>query len=129
MALPATLARFTDNGAVTSVAKFIYPGGAGYIPVNVALICFFNYFYTFLQLDPKDVAEQLKRQGASIPGVRPGKNTREYITRVLERGYPCLVPSFRFPCVDTGRSRETHRVANLQRFRRDEFVDSRRRGH
>jgi preprotein translocase SecY subunit len=85
MALPATLARFTDNGAVTSVAKFIYPGGAGYIPVNVALICFFNYFYTFLQLDPKDVAEQLKRQGASIPGVRPGKNTREYITRVLER--------------------------------------------
>jgi protein transport protein SEC61 subunit alpha len=85
MALPATLARFTDNGAVMSVAKFIYPGGVGYIPVNVALICFFNYFYTFLQLDPKDVAEQLKKQGASIPGVRPGKNTREYITRVLER--------------------------------------------
>ena len=81
MALPATLARFTDNGAVTSVAKFIYPGGAGYIPVNVALICFFNYFYTFLQLDPKDVAEQLKRQGASIPRVFDRVKTRESTLR------------------------------------------------
>lgn len=86
LALPATLTRFTDNGAVVGVARFLSPGGgAGYVPVNVALICFFNYFYTFLQLEPKDVAEQLKRQGASIPGVRPGAATRDYITRVLER--------------------------------------------
>ena len=73
LALPATLTRFTDNGAVLGVARFLSPGGgAGYVPVNVAMICFFNYFYTFLQLEPKDVADQLKRQGASIPGVRPG---------------------------------------------------------
>jgi protein transport protein SEC61 subunit alpha len=86
LALPATLTRFTDNSAVVGVARFLSPGGgAGYVPVNVALICFFNYFYTFLQLEPKDVAEQLKRQGASIPGVRPGAATRDYITRVLER--------------------------------------------
>ena len=63
----------------------MYPGGVAYVPVNIALICFFNYFYTFLQLEPKDVAEQLKRQGASIPGVRPGAATSGYITRVLER--------------------------------------------
>ncbi len=86
LALPATLTRFTDNGAVLGVARFLSPGGgAGYVPVNVAMICFFNYFYTFLQLEPKDVADQLKRQGASIPGVRPGAATRDYITRVLER--------------------------------------------
>lgn len=86
LALPATLTRFTDNGAVMGVAKFLSPGGgAGYVPVNVAMICFFNYFYTFLQLEPKDVADQLKRQGASIPGVRPGAATRDYITRCLER--------------------------------------------
>ena len=85
LALPATLARFAPNPVLIGAAKAVYPGGAAYVPVNIALICFFNYFYTFLQLEPKDVAEQLKRQGASIPGVRPGATTRDYITRVLER--------------------------------------------
>ena len=83
LALPATIARFAPNPVIIGAAKAVYPGGAAYVPVNIALICFFNYFYTFLQLEPKDVAEQLKRQGASIPGVRPGATTRDYITRVL----------------------------------------------
>lgn len=48
----------------------------------VAFIGFFNYYYTFLQLDPADVSDQLKRQGASIPLVRPGKATATYITTV-----------------------------------------------
>ena len=85
LALPATIARFAPNPVFIGAAKAVYPGGAAYVPVNVALICFFNYFYTFLQLEPKDVADQLKRQGASIPGVRPGAATSWYITRVLER--------------------------------------------
>ncbi|KAJ8560486.1 hypothetical protein K7X08_022346 [Anisodus acutangulus] len=42
-----------------------------YLPTNILLIAFFNYYYTFLQLDPDDVSDQLKRQGASIPLVRP----------------------------------------------------------
>lgn len=46
------------------------------------LIAFFNYYYTFLQLDPDDVSEQLKRQGASIPLVRPGKSTAAFIKTV-----------------------------------------------
>ena len=83
LALPATIARFAPNPVIIGAAKAVNPGGAAYVPVNIALICFFNYFYTFLQLEPKDVAEQLKRQGASIPGVRPGATTRDYITRVL----------------------------------------------
>ena len=73
LALPATIARFAPNPVFIGAAKAVYPGGAAYVPVNVALICFFNYFYTFLQLEPKDVADQLKRQGASIPGVRPAR--------------------------------------------------------
>jgi preprotein translocase subunit SecY len=56
--------------------------GVLYLPTNVLLIAFFNYFYTFLQLDPADVSEQLKRQGASIPSVRPGKATATFITNV-----------------------------------------------
>ena len=53
--------------------------------VNVALIAFFNYYYTFLQLEPKDLADQLKRQGASIPAIRPGRATANYITLTLQR--------------------------------------------
>ena len=42
------------------------------LQTNIALIAAFNYYYTFLQLEPKDLAEQLKRSGASIPAIRPG---------------------------------------------------------
>ncbi|CAI5968189.1 unnamed protein product [Closterium sp. NIES-65] len=59
--------------------------GLLYLPANVALIAFFNYFYTFLQLDPADVSDQLKRQGASVPNTRPGKATAALITKVLTR--------------------------------------------
>ena len=53
--------------------------------INVTLIALFNYYYTFLQLEPKDMAEQLKRAGASIPAVRPGRATADYITKTLNR--------------------------------------------
>ena len=85
LALPATLARFTGYEGLAAAAAALGPAGALYLPVNVAMIGFFNYFYTFLQLEPKDVAEQLKRQGASIPAVRPGRATEEYLAGVLER--------------------------------------------
>ena len=53
--------------------------------VNVSLIVLFNYYYTFLQLDPKDMADQLKRAGGAIPAVRPGRATADYITKTLNR--------------------------------------------
>ena len=62
--------------------------GAFYLPTNIVLIGFFNYYYTFLQLDPDDVSEQLKRQGASIPLVRPGKSTAAFIRTVCP--IPCI---------------------------------------
>jgi preprotein translocase subunit SecY len=53
--------------------------------VYVAFIIFFCYFYTAVQLDPQDVAENLKKVGAYIPGIRPGQKTADYIDRVLTR--------------------------------------------
>ncbi|KAJ8634687.1 hypothetical protein MRB53_008954 [Persea americana] len=85
LALPGTLARFTGLAALKKAAVTLNPGGALYLPTNILLIAFFNYYYTFLQLDPDDVSEQLKRQGASIPLVRPGKSTAAYIKTVLSR--------------------------------------------
>jgi preprotein translocase subunit SecY len=53
--------------------------------VYVALIVAFTYFYTFVQVNPEQVAENLQKQGGYIPGIRPGKNTQEFITKVLYR--------------------------------------------
>ncbi|KAF7806597.1 preprotein translocase subunit SECY, chloroplastic isoform X1 [Senna tora] len=85
LALPGTLARFTGINALKKAALSLNPGGSFYLPVNILLIAFFNYYYTFLQLDPDDLSEQLKRQGASIPLVRPGKTTATFIKTVLSR--------------------------------------------
>ncbi|GFZ06716.1 SECY homolog 1 [Actinidia rufa] len=85
LALPGTLARFTGVAALKKAAFALNPGGSLYLPTNILLIAFFNYYYTFLQLDPDDVSEQLKRQGASIPLVRPGKCTAAFIKMVLSR--------------------------------------------
>ncbi|OAE25707.1 hypothetical protein AXG93_4368s1670 [Marchantia polymorpha subsp. ruderalis] len=83
--LPASAAKFTGLVALQNLAVALYPGGSWYVPTNVMLIGFFNYFYTFLQLDPNDLSDQLKRQGASVPAIRPGKATATYIENVLGR--------------------------------------------
>ncbi|EPS66347.1 hypothetical protein M569_08427, partial [Genlisea aurea] len=85
LALPGTLARFTGLSFLKDAAVGLNPGGPYYLPTNIVFIAFFNYYYTFLQLDPDDVSEQLKRQGASIPLVRPGKSTALFIKTVLSR--------------------------------------------
>ena len=85
LSLPAAAARFTDSPVALTAAKVLGPGGSLYLPLSVGLIVYFNYFYTFLQLDPKDLADQLKRQGASIPQIRPGERTANYISETLER--------------------------------------------
>eukprot|EP00887_Chlorella_sp_A99_P001898 scaffold18.g1898.t1 len=85
LALPSAVARYANVPALESAAAALSPSGPLYLPANVGLIVAFNYLYTFLQLDPKDLSEQLKRQGASVPGIRPGRATAEYITRTLDR--------------------------------------------
>ena len=82
---PSVLARYSDNAFLEDLAKAVAPGGNFYLPFNIALIVFFNYYYTFLQLEPKELSEQLKKSGAAIPSLRPGRQTAEFVTKVLNR--------------------------------------------
>jgi len=83
---PVTIAQFTDSVAVrTFIEDYMNPGGLGYNFVYVALIIFFAFFYTAIVINPVDVAENIRRMGGYIPGIRPGKKTAEYIDKVLSR--------------------------------------------
>jgi preprotein translocase subunit SecY len=83
---PPTIASFFGTNDVTTWIKntFDYTKPIGMI-IYVALIIAFTYFYTFVQVNPEQMAENLKKQGGYIPGIRPGKNTQEYVTRILYR--------------------------------------------
>ncbi len=83
---PPTIASFFGQNDVTLWIQrtFDYSQPVGMI-LYVALIIAFTYFYTFVQVNPEQMAENLKKQGGYIPGIRPGKNTQEYVTRILYR--------------------------------------------
>jgi preprotein translocase subunit SecY len=86
--LPVYLAEFTKNPYLIQVANAIRPQGQApwlYVILYFLLILFFSYFWTSLMMNPVDVSQNLKKMGASIPGIRPGKSTSEYIERVLNR--------------------------------------------
>jgi preprotein translocase subunit SecY len=61
------------------------PGHVIYNVIYVLFIIFFCYFYTAVNYNPMDIAENMKKQGGFIPGIRPGKNTAEYIDKVMTR--------------------------------------------
>jgi len=82
---PATLASFINVDWVQSVAAAIRPGNFSYELLFVGFIFFFCYFYTAVTFNPVDVAENMKKHGGFIPGIRPGKRTADYIDRVLTR--------------------------------------------
>jgi len=82
---PATIAQFIQIPWVQSAARAITPGGWIYSLLYVILIFFFCYFYTAVTFNPADVADNMKKYGGFIPGIRPGKRTAEYIDRVLTR--------------------------------------------
>ena len=82
---PATLASFIKVDWVQSVAAAIRPGNISYELLFVGFIFFFCYFYTAVTFNPVDVAENMKKHGGFIPGIRPGKRTADYIDRVLTR--------------------------------------------
>ena len=86
LAIPATIANFVNNDGFTKfVSTYLdYSKPVGFV-LYIVLIFFFGYFYTFLQLKPEDVAENLKNNGGYIPGVRPGKETEEYVSHTLSR--------------------------------------------
>ncbi len=82
---PATLASFSNNEILSKFSAYFAPSSIIYNVVYIALIIFFCYFYTAIMFDPKGIAENIKKQGGFIPGIRPGTKTREYIDRVLTR--------------------------------------------
>jgi len=84
---PATLARFLGDKfpLMKAVAETIHPGSIVYELLYVGFIFFFCYFYTAVTFNPVDVADNMKKHGGYIPGIRPGKRTADYIDRVLTR--------------------------------------------
>jgi len=82
---PATIAQFLNIPIVTSITNWLRPGTVVYEFFYVALIVFFCYFYTAVTFNPVDVADNMKKYGGYIPGIRPGKKTAQYIDKVLTR--------------------------------------------
>jgi preprotein translocase subunit SecY len=100
---PNQIAGMTQSEWLQDFSGALRYDGWLYITVYVALIVFFTYFYTAIQFNPTDVADNLKKQNASIPGIRPGKRTAEYIDYVLSRltfvgswyiSAVCVLPTF-----------------------------------
>jgi preprotein translocase subunit SecY len=83
---PATIAQFFPNvGFMKTVANALHPSGIIYNLIYILAIIFFTYFYTAVIFNPVDVADNLKKNGGYIPGIRPGKSTSEYLDKVLSR--------------------------------------------
>ncbi|MGI8497289.1 MAG: preprotein translocase subunit SecY [Gemmatimonadaceae bacterium] len=83
--VPGTIAQFTGASWLAPVAEYLQPGTWLYYLLSAGLILFFTYFYTSIIFNPIDIAENLKKQGGFIPGIKPGAKTAEYIDRVVTR--------------------------------------------
>ncbi len=104
--MPLTVAGMYQTGGpewVTTVTAILGPGKPVYIALYVALIVFFCFFYTAIQFNPEETADNLKKHGGFVPGIRPGKRTAEYLDYVLTRltvigsayiAVVCAIPEF-----------------------------------
>ena len=82
---PATIAGFIAIPWVQALSRNLAPGTAFYTVIYIGMIFFFCYFYTSITFNPVDIADNLKKYGGFVPGVRPGQKTADYIYRVLAR--------------------------------------------
>jgi preprotein translocase subunit SecY len=89
MVFPATIAQFVGGqnpgGLLETIVQQLSPGTLLYSILTIAMIIFFAYFYTAIIFNPADVADNMRKYGGFIPGIRPGKKTAEYIDRTLSR--------------------------------------------
>lgn len=90
LVLPSSLVGFasgegTFSNVLVGITNFLQPGKVPYVIVYLTLILFFSYFYASLIVNPVDMSQNLKKMGSSIPGIRPGKATSEYLERVVNR--------------------------------------------
>ncbi len=83
--VPGTIASFSNVRILAALSELFQPGNALYYITYAILIVFFTYFYTAIIFNPVDLAENLNKQGAFVPGVKPGARTAEYIDYVLSR--------------------------------------------
>ena len=83
--VPGTLATFSNNPTLKRLAEYFNVTSWVYVITSAVLIIFFAYFYTSIIFNPVDLAENLKKQGGFIPGVKPGAATADYIDEVLSR--------------------------------------------
>ena len=89
MVFPATIAQFVGGqnpgGVLETIVQQLSPGTLLYSVLTIAMIIFFAYFYTAIIFNPADVADNMRKYGGFVPGIRPGKKTAEYIDRTLSR--------------------------------------------
>ena len=101
--LPATMAQFIDHPWMQQFSALMTPGTPVYSLFFVSAIFFFCYFYTAVIFNPTDVAENMKKNGGFIPGIRPGPKTADYIDQILSRltfygamylSFVCILPDY-----------------------------------
>jgi len=83
--VPGAVAQFMGSQRMRDFADYLAPGTTMYYILSAILILFFTYFYTSIIFNPIDVAENLKKQGGFVPGVKPGAKTAEYIDDVVSK--------------------------------------------
>jgi len=83
--VPGAIAQFSGSAVASQWAEKVAPGTWAYYLLTAILIIFFTYFYTSIIFNPVDIAENLKKQGGFIPGVKPGAKTAEYIDDVVSK--------------------------------------------
>ena len=102
---PATITQWFGEGSslewLTNLSMLLHPGQPLYLIVYAIAIIFFSFFYTAMQYNPRDTADNLKKSGAFIPGIRPGEQTSRYVDKIMTRltligglyiTFVCLVP-------------------------------------
>lgn len=83
--VPASIAQFSGNPRLAQFSEYFAPGTWVYFTLSAVLIMFFTYFYTSIIFNPVELAENLKKQGGFIPGIKPGAKTAEHIDHVVTR--------------------------------------------
>jgi len=102
--LPITFVSFNAGGGpewLNTISQFLSRGHPVYLSLYTAMIVFFAFFYTAIVFNPKDTADNLKKYGGFVPGIRPGENTANYLDYILTRltvlgaiylSFICLLP-------------------------------------
>jgi preprotein translocase subunit SecY len=102
LVVPSTMGNFVQSGVIKHIVTFLTPGSFVYEILYIGLIIFFCFFYTAIVFNPDNVADNMKKYGGYIPGIRPGRKTAEFIEKILSRitftgalyiSFVCVLPS------------------------------------